>query len=68
MMNEQALIKIQSKVIGLDREFKSYIQDLITGDSLISDDHLVIMINRTENELQVYNHILTLLINNQNVN
>lgn len=67
-MNEQALIKIQSKVIGLDRELEKYIKALLSGDSLTSDEHLVVMIDRTENELQVYNHILRLLILNQNVN
>jgi hypothetical protein len=67
-MNELALIKIQSKVIGLDRELEGYVKLLISGDSITNEDHLVILINRTENELQVYNHILKLLINNQNVN
>jgi hypothetical protein len=67
-MNEQALIKIQSKVIGLDRELHKLINELINGQSLLSDEHLTIMINSTERELNVYNHILKLIINNQNVN
>jgi len=67
-MNEQALIKIQSKVIGLDRNLQSLVNELINGSLLTSDEHLAILIDRTENELQVYNHILKLLINNQNVN
>jgi len=67
-MNELALIKIQSKVIGLDRNLHTYINDLINGQSLLSDEHLTIMINSTERELSVYNHILKLIINNQNVN
>ena len=67
-MNEQALIKIQSKVIGLDRELHKLINELINGQSLTSDEHLTIMIESTERELNVYNHILKLLINNQNVN
>ena len=67
-MNEQALIKIQSKVIGLDREIEKYVKALLSGDSITSDEHLTIMINRTENELQVYNHILKLLIFNKNLN
>ena len=67
-MNEQALIKIQSKVMGLDRELHKLINDLINGKSLISDEHLTIMINSTERELSIYNHILKLLINNQNIN
>jgi hypothetical protein len=67
-MNEQALIKIQSKVMGLDRELHKLINELINGQSLLSDEHLTIMINSTERELNVYNHILKLLIYNQNVN
>jgi hypothetical protein len=67
-MNEAALIKIQSKVIGLDRELHKLINELINGQSLLSDEHLTIMINSTERELNVYNHILKLLIYNQNVN
>lgn len=67
-MNEEALIKIQSKLNGLDRELEKYIKAFLSGDSLTSDEHLAIMIDRTENELQVYNHILKLLIFNQNLN
>ena len=67
-MNEAALIKIQSKVMGLDRELHKLINELINGQSLLSDEHLTIMINSTERELNVYNHILKLIINNQNVN
>jgi len=67
-MNEAALIKIQSKVIGLDRELHKLINDLINGQSLLSDEHLTIMIESTERELSIYNHILKLIINNQNVN
>ena len=67
-MNEQALIKIQSKVMGLDRELHKLINELINGQSLLNDEHLTIMINSTERELNVYNHILKLIINNQNVN
>ena len=67
-MNEAALIKIQSKVIVLDKELHKLINDLINGKSLLTDEHLTIMINSTERELNVYNHILKLIINNQNVN
>ena len=67
-MNEQALIKIQSKVIGLDRELHKLINELINGQSLLSDEHLTIKIESTERELSIYNHILKLLIYNQNVN
>jgi len=67
-MNEAALIKIQSKVIGLDRHLHECIKDLLKGNGLISDEHLTIMINSIERELAIYNHILKLLIYNQNVN
>jgi len=67
-MNEQALIKIQSKVIGLDRELHKLINELINGQSLTSDEHLTIMINSTERELSIYNDILKLIINNWNEN
>jgi hypothetical protein len=67
-MNELALIKIQSKVIGLDRELHQAVSDLISGKSLISDEHLTVIINSTERELNIYNHILKLIINNQKVN
>jgi len=67
-MNELALIKIQSKIKGLDKELHKYVNDLINGKSLLSDEHLAILIDSTERELSVYNHILKLIINNQNVN
>jgi len=67
-MNEAALIKIQSKIMGLDRELHQAVNDLITGKSLISDEHLTVIINSTERELSIYNHILKLIINNQNAN
>jgi len=67
-MNEAALIKIQSKVIGLDRNLHKLINELINGQSLLSDEHLTIMIESTERELSIYNHILKLIIYNQNVN
>ena len=67
-MNEAALIKIQSKVIGLDRNLHESINELINGKSLLSDEHLTVIIESTERELSIYNHILKLIINNQNVN
>jgi hypothetical protein len=67
-MNELALIKIQSKVKRLDRELHQAVNDLISGKSLISDEHLTVIINSTERELSVYNYILKLIINNQEVN
>ena len=67
-MREDALIKIQSKVINLDRELHNYVTSLINGQSNISDDHLTVMINSTEKELNIYNYILKLIINDGNKN
>ena len=67
-MREDALIKIQSKVINLDRELHNYVTSLINGQSNISDDHLTVMINSTEKELSIYNYILKLIINDGNKN
>ena len=41
-MNEEALMKIQSKLNGLDRELEKYIKAFLSGDSLTSDEHLAI--------------------------
>jgi|688.fasta_scaffold1284184_2 hypothetical protein len=67
-MNEQALIKIQSKIIGLDRELKQYVDELITGKTDLNDDQLTSMINSTTRELSVYNYILKLILLNSNKN
>jgi hypothetical protein len=67
-MNEQALIKIQSKIIGLDRELKQYVDELITGKTELNDSQLTSMINSTTRELSVYDYILKLIINNQKLN
>ena len=67
-MREDALIKIQSKVYGLDRELHKYVTSLINGQSNISDEHLTVMINSTEKELSIYNYILKLIINDGNKN
>ena len=67
-MNELALIKIQSKIMGLDRELKEYVQDLMSGQGLLNDDQLGKMINSTTRELSIYNYILKLIIINGNNN
>jgi hypothetical protein len=67
-MNEAALIKIQAKVQVIDRELLYYIADLIDGRSLLSDEHLTILIESTERELKIYEYILTLIIANSNKN
>lgn len=67
-MNEAAYFTIQSKVQGLDRELFQYLNELMSGQSLTSDDHLKIMIESTERELATYDYILKLIINNGNKN
>jgi hypothetical protein len=67
-MNEAAYFTIQSKVQVLDRELFQYIGELMSGQSLTSDDHLKIMIDSTERELATYDYILKLIINNGNKN
>jgi hypothetical protein len=67
-MYEQALIKIQCKIIGLDRELKQYVDELMTGKTELNDSQLESMINSTTRELSVYDYILKLIINNQKLN
>jgi len=67
-MYEQALIKIQSKIIGLDRELKQYVDELMTGKTELNDSQLESMINSTTRELSVYDYILKLIIADNNLN
>ena len=67
-MNELALVKIQSKIMGLDRELKQYVDELLSGQGLLNDDQLSKMINSTTRELSIYNYILKLIIINGNNN
>lgn len=67
-MNELALVKIQSKILGLDRELKQYVDELISGKTDLNDDQLTKMINSTTRELSIYNYILKLIIINGNNN
>lgn len=67
-MNELALVKIQSIIMGLDRELKGYIDELLSGQSLLNDDQLSKAINSTTRELSIYNYILKLIIINGNNN
>ena len=67
-MYEQALIKIQSKIIGLDRELKQYVDELITGKTELNDSQLTSMINSTTRELNLYSYILKLIIADNNLN
>jgi hypothetical protein len=67
-MNELALIKVQSIILGLDRELKGYVDELISGKTLLNEDQLSKMINSTTRELSIYNYILKLIITNGNTN
>jgi len=67
-MREDALIKIQSKVTGLDRELHKYVKELIYSQSRYSDEQLTSTINSIERELITYNYILKLIINDENKN
>ena len=67
-MNELALVKIQSKIMGLDRELKQYVDELITGKTDLNDDQLTSMINSTTRELSLYNYILKLILLDSNLN
>jgi hypothetical protein len=67
-MNESAYLKIESKIQVLDRDLFKYVNELISGNSLTSDEHLKIIIDSTERELAIYNYILKLIINNGNKN
>jgi len=67
-MNEAAYLKIESKIQVLDRDLFKYVNELISGNSLTSDEHLKIIIDSTERELSIYNYILKLIINNGNKN
>ena len=67
-MNEAALIKIQAQVTKIDRELLYYVADLVDGRSLLSDEHLTILIESTERELKIYEYILSLIIANTNQN
>ena len=67
-MNEAAYFTIQSKIQVLDRELMQYVAELLSGQSLTSQEHLEIMIDSTERELSTYDYILKLIINNGNKN
>lgn len=67
-MNEAALIKVQSKIIGLDRELKQYIDELTTGQTDLNDDQLTSMINSTTREMALYDYILKLILKDTNTN
>lgn len=67
-MNELALVKIQSKIMGLDRELKQYVDELLSGKTDLNEDQLSKMINSTTRELSIYNYILKLIIINGNNN
>jgi hypothetical protein len=60
---EKAYWKIQSKILGLDRELFKNVDELIKGDSELSDELLKVVIESTERELRLHQYILSLIIN-----
>lgn len=54
--------------MGLDRELKQYVDELLSGQGLLNDDQLTKMINSTTRELSIYNYILKLIVINSNSN
>lgn len=67
-MNELALVKIESIILGLDRELKQYVDELLSGQGLLDGEQLVKMINSTTRELSIYDYILKLIIKDTNTN
>lgn len=67
-MNESAHLTIQCRIQRLDRELYKYVNELISGQSLISDEHLKIIIDSTEREIRMYEYIFKLIVNDTNKN
>ncbi len=67
-MNESAHLTIQCRIQHLDRELYKYVNELISGQSLISDEHLKIIIDSTEREIRMYEYIFKLIVNDTNKN
>ena len=46
----------------------NFVNELISGQSLISDEHLKIIIDSTEREIRMYEYIFKLIVNDTNKN
>lgn len=56
-MNEEASIKISSKLECLSRELDDLYQDFFRGNGIIDSETVLTMILRTEHEIEIYNYI-----------
>ncbi len=56
-MNNEASIKISSKLECLNRELKSLYNDFFNDNGIIDSDTIATMIVSTEREIEIYNYI-----------
>ena len=56
-MNEEASIKISSKLECLNRELRSLYDDFFNDNGIIDSDTVATMIVSTEREIEIYNYI-----------
>lgn len=56
-MNNEASIKISSKLECLNRELKSLYHDFFNNNGIIDSDTVATMIVSTEREIEIYNYI-----------
>jgi hypothetical protein len=60
-MNNEASIKISSKLECLNRELKSLYNDFFNDNGIIDSDTIATMIISTERELEIYKYINNLI-------
>ena len=60
-MNNEASIKISSKLECLNRELKGLYNDLFSHNGIIDSDTIATMIVSTERELEIYKYINNLI-------
>lgn len=56
-MNDEASIKISSKLDCLNRELRSLRYDFFNDNGIIDSDTIATMIVSTEREIEIYNYI-----------
>lgn len=56
-MNDEASIKISSKLECLNRELRSLYDDFFNDNGIIDSDTVATMIVSTEREIEIYNYI-----------
>lgn len=56
-MNNEASIKISSKLECLNRELRSLYDDFFNNNGIIDSDTVATMIVSTEREIEIYNYI-----------